>query len=128
VSQPPGMWAAPPGLGWAKLSSCRYNEGSVSTPLLNEMIAIFWKLEKLKAALEDKEKKVLMVVIPLLVVDNIDADEVGAAGSFLQGWVTGNQIFFFLFVDVACCCAVFFPVVWSMRSPQKCDTQFSKRR
>jgi hypothetical protein len=102
---------------WAKLSSCRYNEGSMSTPLLNEMIAIFWKLEKSKAALEDKEKKVLMVVIPLPVIDNIDADEVGATGSFLQGWVTWNQIF--LFVDVACCCAMFFPVVWSMRSPRK---------
>jgi hypothetical protein len=37
---------------WAKLSSCCYNEGPVSTPLLNEMIAIFWKLEKSKAALE----------------------------------------------------------------------------
>jgi hypothetical protein len=34
--------------------------------------------------------------------------------------VTWNQIF--LFVDVACCCVVFFPAVWSMRSPRKSST------
>lgn len=68
----------------------------------------------LKPFLQDKEKKVLMVVIPLQVAANIAAAVVGETGPFLQGWVTWNQIF--LFVDVACCCAVLFPVVWSMRS------------
>ncbi|GJN17239.1 hypothetical protein PR202_gb04291 [Eleusine coracana subsp. coracana] len=64
--------------------------------------------------LQDKEKKVLMVVIPLQVAANIAAAVVGETGPFLEGWVTWNQIF--LFVDVACCCAVLFPVVWSMRT------------
>ncbi|PWZ11240.1 Protein GPR107 [Zea mays] len=68
----------------------------------------------LKPFLQDKEKKVLMLVIPLQVAANIAAAVVGETGPFLQGWVTWNQIF--LFVDVACCCAVLFPVVWSMRS------------
>ncbi|KAF0927524.1 hypothetical protein E2562_034164 [Oryza meyeriana var. granulata] len=68
----------------------------------------------LKPVLQDREKKVLMVVIPLQVAANIAAAVVGETGPFLQGWVTWNQIF--LFVDVACCCAVLFPVVWSMRS------------
>lgn len=68
----------------------------------------------LKPFLQDKEKKVLMVVIPLQVAANIAAAVVGETGPFLQGWVTWNQIF--LFVDVACCCAVLFPVVWSMRA------------
>nr|BAJ98867.1 predicted protein [Hordeum vulgare subsp. vulgare] len=68
----------------------------------------------LKPFLQDKEKKVLMVVIPLQVAANIAAAVVGETGQYFQGWVTWNQIF--LFVDVACCCAVLFPVVWSMRS------------
>jgi G protein-coupled receptor 107 len=68
----------------------------------------------LKPFLQDKEKKVLMFVIPLQVAANIAAAVIGETGPFLQGWVTWNQIF--LFVDVACCCAVLFPVVWSMRS------------
>uniref|UniRef100_A0A0D3G8N4 Uncharacterized protein n=1 Tax=Oryza barthii TaxID=65489 RepID=A0A0D3G8N4_9ORYZ len=68
----------------------------------------------LRPVLQDREKKVLMVVIPLQVMANIASAVIGETGPFLQGWVTWNQIL--LFVDVACCCAVLFPVVWSMRS------------
>uniref|UniRef100_A0A0D9WHE1 Uncharacterized protein n=1 Tax=Leersia perrieri TaxID=77586 RepID=A0A0D9WHE1_9ORYZ len=48
------------------------------------------------------------------VMANIASAVIGETGPFLDGWVTWNQIL--LFVDVACCCAVLFPVVWSMRS------------
>jgi hypothetical protein len=68
----------------------------------------------LKPVLQDREKKVLMAVIPLQVTANIAAAVIGETGPFMQGWVTWNQIL--LFVDVACCCAVLFPVVWSIRS------------
>ncbi|EAY98335.1 hypothetical protein OsI_20245 [Oryza sativa Indica Group] len=68
----------------------------------------------LRPVLQDREKKVLMVVIPLQVMANIASAVIGETGPFLQGWVTWNQIL--LFVDVSCCCAVLFPVVWSMRS------------
>ncbi|KQK05863.1 protein GPR107 [Brachypodium distachyon] len=68
----------------------------------------------LKPFLQDREKKVLMVVIPLQVMANIAAAVIGETGPFMQGWVTWNQIL--MFIDVACCCAVLFPVVWSMRS------------
>ncbi|CAO1946903.1 unnamed protein product [Urochloa humidicola] len=37
---------------WDSIKEIGSVSGSVSTPLLNEMIAIFWKLEKSKAALE----------------------------------------------------------------------------
>ncbi|VAH19995.1 unnamed protein product [Triticum turgidum subsp. durum] len=68
----------------------------------------------LRPFLQDREKKVLMVVIPLQVMANIADAVIGETGPFMQSWVTWNQIL--LFVDVACCCAVLFPVVWSMRS------------
>ena len=68
----------------------------------------------LKPVLQDREKKVLMAVIPLQVTANIAAAVIGETGPFMQGWVTWNQIL--LFVDVTCCCAVLFPVVWSIRS------------
>lgn len=68
----------------------------------------------LKPVLQDREKKVLMAVIPLQVTANIASAVIGETGPFLQGWVTWNQIL--LIVDVACCCAVLFPVVWSIRS------------
>jgi G protein-coupled receptor 107 len=68
----------------------------------------------LKPVLQDREKKVLMVVIPLQVTANIASAVIGETGPFLPDWVTWNQIL--LFVDVVCCCAVLFPVVWSIRS------------
>ncbi|PWZ17748.1 Protein GPR107 [Zea mays] len=68
----------------------------------------------LKPVLQDREKKVLMAVIPLQVTANIAAAVIGETGPFMQGWVTWNQIL--LVVDVVCCCAVLFPVVWSIRS------------
>ncbi|PWZ10438.1 Protein GPR107 [Zea mays] len=64
----------------------------------------------LKPVLQGREKKVLVAVIPLQVAANV----VGEAGpSLLQGyWATWwNRTL--LLVDVACCCAVLFPVVWS---------------
>ncbi|KAJ3680842.1 hypothetical protein LUZ60_015331 [Juncus effusus] len=68
----------------------------------------------LKPFLQEREKKVIMAVIPLQVVANAASAVVGETGPFLKDWVTWNQLF--LFIDVACCCAVIFPIVWSIRS------------
>ncbi|KAJ6924154.1 protein CANDIDATE G-PROTEINUPLED RECEPTOR 7-like [Populus alba x Populus x berolinensis] len=61
-----------------------------------------------------KEKKVLMVVIPLQVLANIASVVIGETGPFIKDWVTWNQVF--LLVDIICCCAIIFPIVWSIRS------------
>jgi hypothetical protein len=70
-------------------------------------------LSLLKPHLQDKEKKVLMVVIPLQILAN---------GAFMIYDVTGpsTKDFFaweqvFLLVDIICCCAVLFPIDWSIR-------------
>ncbi|WOL14863.1 hypothetical protein Cni_G23644 [Canna indica] len=68
----------------------------------------------LKPFLQEREKKVLMIVIPLQILANIASAVIGETGPFIQGWVTWNQIF--LLIDVACCCAVIFPIVWSIRT------------
>ncbi|KAG6770416.1 hypothetical protein POTOM_026098 [Populus tomentosa] len=68
----------------------------------------------LKPFLQEKEKKVLMVVIPLQVLANIASVVIGETGPFIKDWVTWNQVF--LLVDVICCCAIIFPIVWSIRS------------
>lgn len=67
----------------------------------------------LKPYLQDKEKQVLMIVIPLQVVSNIAQvviDETGPYGD-AYAW---KQLF--LLVDVVCCCAVLFPIVWSIKN------------
>ncbi|KAK4432400.1 protein CANDIDATE G-PROTEIN COUPLED RECEPTOR 7 [Sesamum alatum] len=68
----------------------------------------------LKPVLQEREKKVLMIVIPLQVLANIASVVIGETGPFIKDWVTWNQVF--LLVDIICCCAVIFPIVWSIRS------------
>ncbi|KAH0975136.1 hypothetical protein GBA52_017035 [Prunus armeniaca] len=68
----------------------------------------------LKPFLQDKEKKVLMIVIPLQVVANIAQVVIDETGPFGHDWVTWKQVF--LLVDVVCCCAVLFPIVWSIKN------------
>ncbi|PHU08359.1 hypothetical protein BC332_20219 [Capsicum chinense] len=64
--------------------------------------------------LHEKEKKVLMIVIPLQVVANIAQVVIDENGPYGDEWVTWKQVF--LLVDVICCCAVLFPIVWSIKN------------
>ncbi|CAI9273345.1 unnamed protein product [Lactuca saligna] len=76
----------------------------------------------LKPFLQEKEKKVLMIVIPLQVLANIASTVIGETGPFIQNWVTWNQLF--LLVDLICCCAILLPIFWSislLRETSKTD-------
>lgn len=68
----------------------------------------------LKPYLHDKEKKVLMVVIPLQVVDNVLQVVIDETGPFGESSYTWKKVF--LLVDIICCCAVLFPIVWSIKN------------
>ncbi|GKC72271.1 GPR107-like protein [Tanacetum coccineum] len=68
----------------------------------------------LKPFLQEKEKKVLMIVIPLQVLANVASIVIGGNGPSIKSWVTWKQVF--LLVDVICCFAIIFPIVWSINS------------
>lgn len=68
----------------------------------------------LKPFLQEKEKKVLMIVIPLQVLANVASVVIGETGPFIKDWITWQQVF--LLVDIICCCAILFPIVWSIRT------------
>ncbi|XP_010264826.1 PREDICTED: protein GPR107-like [Nelumbo nucifera] len=68
----------------------------------------------LKPYLQEREKNVLMAVIPLQVLENIASVVIGETGPATKDWLTWNQIF--LLIDIVCCCFVFFPIIWSIRS------------
>ncbi|GAB2235701.1 hypothetical protein Droror1_Dr00026139 [Drosera rotundifolia] len=68
----------------------------------------------LKPFLQEREKKVLMIVIPLQVLANVASIVIGETGPFIKDWLTWKQVF--LLVDIVCCCAIIFPIVWSIRS------------
>ncbi|KAD5961764.1 hypothetical protein R6Q59_014855 [Mikania micrantha] len=68
----------------------------------------------LKPFLQEKEKKLLMIVIPLQVLANVASAVIDENGPFIKSWVTWNQLF--LLVDLICCCVIIFPILWSIRS------------
>ncbi|KAK1434936.1 hypothetical protein QVD17_00691 [Tagetes erecta] len=75
----------------------------------------------LKPVLLEKEKKVLKIVIPLQILANVASIVIGETGPYVEYWFTWNQVF--LLVDFIACCAVIFPIVWSIRSFRKSDVK-----
>lgn len=67
----------------------------------------------LKPFLADREKKVIMVLIPLQVFANIATIILDESGPAVKGWFTWRDIFHLL--DIICCCAILFPIVWSIK-------------
>ncbi|KAF8401942.1 hypothetical protein HHK36_012893 [Tetracentron sinense] len=69
----------------------------------------------LKPHLQEKERKVLMiVVIPLQVFANMAQLVIENHGPYSQDWITWKQVV--LLVDIVCCCAVLFPIVRSIKN------------
>ncbi|XP_028097919.1 protein GPR107-like [Camellia sinensis] len=68
----------------------------------------------LKPYLQEREKKVLMVIIPLQVLENVASVVISETGPAMKDWLMWTQLF--LIFDVACCCAVLFPIIWSIKS------------
>jgi hypothetical protein len=67
----------------------------------------------LKPYLQDKEKKLLMIVIPLQVFANAAFIVYDESGPSQKDFFTLKQVF--LLLDIICCCAVLFPIVWSIK-------------
>lgn len=63
--------------------------------------------------LSDRNKQVLMVVLPLQVIANVARIILDEGGPANKGWFTWRDIFHLL--DIICCCAVLFPIVWSIK-------------
>lgn len=68
----------------------------------------------LKPYLQEREKSVLMFVIPLQVLENIASVVISETGPVKKDWFTWTEMF--LLIDVVCCCIILFPIFWSIRS------------
>mmetsp|Transcript_12717 Transcript_12717/g.39269 ORF Transcript_12717/g.39269 Transcript_12717/m.39269 type:complete len:450 (-) Transcript_12717:57-1406(-) len=75
------------------------------------LIGTGWSL--VKPYLNDREKKIVLIVLILQVVDNIAlvVFEETAPGS--RAWLTWRDVLHL--VDIICCCAILMPIVWSIR-------------
>jgi len=75
------------------------------------LIASGWSY--LKPFLAERERKVVLVVIPLQVFANVATIILDESSPATKGWFTWRDIFHLL--DIICCCAILFPIVWNIK-------------
>jgi G protein-coupled receptor 107 len=67
----------------------------------------------LKPFLSDREKRIIMLVLPVQVMANVADIILLENGPAVKGWFTWRDVFHLL--DIICCCAILFPIVWSIK-------------
>lgn len=75
------------------------------------LIGSGWSL--MKPYLNDREKKIVMVVLTLQVLDNIAMIIIEETSPGSQDWLAWRDVLHL--VDIICCCAILFPIVWSIK-------------
>ncbi|XP_062395945.1 protein GPR108 isoform X2 [Sardina pilchardus] len=77
-----------------------------------------------KYILSDNEKKIFMIVIPLQVLANVAYIIIESTEEGSSEYALWKEILFL--VDLICCGAILFPVVWSIRHLQEASTTDGK--
>ncbi|KAL3160800.1 hypothetical protein ABBQ38_009211 [Trebouxia sp. C0009 RCD-2024] len=67
----------------------------------------------MKPLLSDNEKKILLAVIPLQVFAEVAIIILDENSPATRNWFTWRDVFHV--VDIICCCAILFPIVWSIQ-------------
>lgn len=84
-----------------------------STMLFLVLLLIGTGWSFMKPFLNDREKTILKIVVPLQIVADISmiiTGELSPGSASLSFWNNVSRI-----VDIVCCCAVLLPIVWSIR-------------
>jgi hypothetical protein len=75
------------------------------------LIGSGWSL--MKAYLNDREKKIIFIVLTMQVFDNVAMVVLEETAPGSQGWLTWRDLLHL--VDIMCCCAILFPIIWSIK-------------
>lgn len=75
------------------------------------LIGSGWSL--MKGYLNDKEKKIVLAVLVLQVINNIAMVVIEETAPGTKAWLMWRDTLHI--VDILCCCAILFPIVWSIR-------------
>ncbi|XP_070532349.1 protein GPR107-like isoform X2 [Ptychodera flava] len=78
----------------------------------------------IKQILSDKDKKIFVIVIPLQVLSNVAYIIIEQTEEGKSQYSTWKEIF--ILVDLLCCGAILFPVVWSIRHLQEASSTDGK--
>ena len=74
----------------------------------------------MKTYLLSREKQVIAIVLTLQVIDNIAMIVLEESSPGTQRWLPWRDILHL--VDIVCCCAILFPIVWSINHLQQAAT------
>lgn len=75
------------------------------------LIGSGWSL--MKNHLNDKERNVILMVLSMQVFDNVAVIMLEECSPGSQWWLSWKDMLHL--VDIMCCCAILFPIVWSIR-------------
>ena len=75
------------------------------------LIGSGWSL--VKSTLNDKEKRIILVVLTLQVLDHIALIVLEETAPGSQTWLSWRDLLHL--VDIICCCAILFPIIWSIK-------------
>lgn len=67
----------------------------------------------LKPYLQEREKNILMFIIPLQVLENIASVIISETGPVGKDWSKWKEMF--LMIDIVCCVTIFIPIFWSIK-------------
>jgi G protein-coupled receptor 107 len=76
------------------------------------LVGTGWSM--VKPFLNPKEKKILFMVLPLQVLDNIALVVMEEISPGSQAWLTWRDLLNLF--DIVCCCMILFPIVWQIRA------------
>ena len=75
------------------------------------LIAAGWSY--MKPFLSEREKQILLLVVPLQVFANVAIVVIDETTPASRNWFSWRDIWHV--IDILCCCAILFPIVWSIR-------------
>mmetsp|Transcript_63199 Transcript_63199/g.112775 ORF Transcript_63199/g.112775 Transcript_63199/m.112775 type:complete len:413 (+) Transcript_63199:101-1339(+) len=78
----------------------------------------------IKPFLGEKDKRIMMVVLPLQVIVNVAMIVVDTLNEGNSSWSTWRDVLRIL--DIVCCCAILLPIVWSIRNLREANTADGK--
>merc|ERR1711871_792295 len=70
-----------------------------------------WSL--IKPHLNEREKRIFMLVLPLQIVDNIALVVFEEMSPGSVAWLSWRDVLHL--IDILCCCLILFPIVWSIK-------------
>jgi len=99
------------GEGWEFVYYVFASLKGISLFIVILLIGTGWSL--VKPYLNSKEKQIIAIVLCLQIIDNIALIFFDQTAPGSQSWLTWRDILHI--VDILCCAAVLFPIIWSIR-------------